>query len=321
MLSSSQIKWDCPNCQITITDHHKYYNNCQSMLIWTCVASEKSVYVSKCYPSSVHDITILRESGLLEHTEEHVQIIADKGYIGEQYVVTPKKKSCRGELTAEDKDFNRFISSARAAIENINQRIKTYAILGSIYKGPYDDLDKITKIVRVVVALCNLKLISSLLPKSSESSTTPAPSISSESLIASVALSTSTISFATHRAAQARMRKNCRLRKNRLLGNHREIIEEIVSMIRHTLGRPNIEDSQSELLSAIVDIANRDLVAVDNRRCTDTIQSCLTLDSLKEQLDIKGYRLSRTATYYRNLLDGSSKTIDHTLELQNFQRA
>ncbi|CAF1452706.1 unnamed protein product [Rotaria sordida] len=41
--------------------------------------------------------------------------------------------------------------------------------------------------------------LSSLLPKSSESSTTSAPSMSSESSIASGALSTSTISFATHR--------------------------------------------------------------------------------------------------------------------------
>ena len=114
--------------------------------------------MSKCYRGSVHDITVLRESGLLEHTEEHVQIIVDKGYIGEQYVITPRKKPRGGELTVEDKDFNRLISSARAAIENINRRIKTYAILGSIYRGAYDDFDKITRIAHVVSALCKLKL-------------------------------------------------------------------------------------------------------------------------------------------------------------------
>ncbi|CAF1213645.1 unnamed protein product [Rotaria sordida] len=123
-------------------------------------------HVSKCYPGSVHDITILRESGLLEHTKEHVQIIAGTGYIGEQYVITPKKKSRGGELTAEDKDFNRSISSARVAIENINQRIKTYTILRSTYKGTYDDLDKIIKISRVVAALCNLKLSKNPIRKS-----------------------------------------------------------------------------------------------------------------------------------------------------------
>jgi len=34
----------------------------------------------------IHDITVLRELGLLEHAEESVQIIGDKGYIGEEYV-------------------------------------------------------------------------------------------------------------------------------------------------------------------------------------------------------------------------------------------
>ncbi|CAF4575391.1 unnamed protein product [Rotaria sp. Silwood2] len=252
--SSSEIEWDCPECQTAITDRRKYCNSCQSMLVWTCVPSAKSaaelnfskstvnyflsavvdilyasaypklillpddmddeatahgpeqyhklivdstfiaihqpedsdqrkayyhaksptnyafkiqitcdfnhriVHVSKCYQGSVHDITVLRESGLLEHTEEHVQIIADKGYIGEQYVITSRKKPRGGELTTEDKDFNRSISSARAAIENINKRIKNYAILGSIYRGAYDDFDKITRIAHVVSALCNLKL-------------------------------------------------------------------------------------------------------------------------------------------------------------------
>jgi glutamate/tyrosine decarboxylase-like PLP-dependent enzyme len=87
-----------------------------------------------------------------------VQIIGDKGYIGEEYVVTPRKKPRERELTQEDKDFNRDINTARAAIENINQRLKTYAILGGTYRGPVDDPRKITKIIQVVAALCNLNL-------------------------------------------------------------------------------------------------------------------------------------------------------------------
>jgi len=70
-----------------------------------------------------------------------------------------KKKPHRGELTTEEKDFNYEINSARAAIENINQRIKTYAVIGSIYRGAIDDIDKITKISQVVCVLCNLNLI------------------------------------------------------------------------------------------------------------------------------------------------------------------
>ena len=73
-------------------------------------------------------------------------------------VVTPRKKPRGGELTTENKDFNRNICSTRAAIENINQRMKQYAIIGHIYRGSYSDFDKITKITRVVSALCNLNL-------------------------------------------------------------------------------------------------------------------------------------------------------------------
>ncbi|CAF4711402.1 unnamed protein product, partial [Rotaria sp. Silwood2] len=61
-------------------------------------------------------------------------------------------------LTNEDKDFNHEINSARAAIENINQRLETYGILGGVYRGDIDDFHKMTKITQVVSALCNMNL-------------------------------------------------------------------------------------------------------------------------------------------------------------------
>lgn len=39
----------------------------------------------------VHDMIVLRDSGLLEHVNNPVQIIADKEYIREGYVVAPRK--------------------------------------------------------------------------------------------------------------------------------------------------------------------------------------------------------------------------------------
>ncbi|CAF1206290.1 unnamed protein product [Didymodactylos carnosus] len=122
-----------------------------------CDFRHRIVHVSECYKGSVHDITILRESGLLEHVNDSVQIIADKGYIGEDYVITPRKKPRGRNLTSEDKDFNRDINSVRAAIENI-MRLKTHALLGGIYRGAIDDFRKITKIAQVVSALCNMNL-------------------------------------------------------------------------------------------------------------------------------------------------------------------
>ena len=124
----------------------------------TCDLNHRIVHVSKCYPGSAHDLTILRESGLFEYTEENVQIIGDKPYIGEQYVIIPWKKPRGSELTDEEKDFNRSIFSARTANENINRRVTSCGTLGTIYKGSYGDLEKIAKTAHVVLALCDLKL-------------------------------------------------------------------------------------------------------------------------------------------------------------------
>ncbi|CAF4668222.1 unnamed protein product, partial [Rotaria sp. Silwood2] len=128
--------------------HSKSATNYAFKVQIACDFHHQIVHVSECYHGSVHDITILRESGLLEHTEETVQMIADKGYIGEEYVITPKKKPYRGELTTEDKTYDRDINNPRATIENINQRLKTYTILGGIYRGAIDDFHKITKIAQ-----------------------------------------------------------------------------------------------------------------------------------------------------------------------------
>jgi hypothetical protein len=68
---------------------------------------------------------------------DYVQIIADKAHIGEEYVITPRKKPYGRELTDGDKDYNFHINSARGAI---------------------GDFHKATKIVQVVSALCNLSL-------------------------------------------------------------------------------------------------------------------------------------------------------------------
>ena len=97
---------------------------------------------------------ILRESRSLEHVEESVQRI----YGWREYVVTSRKNPHGRELTDEDKDFNFDINSARAAIENIIQRLKTYAIFGGVYRGAIGDFHKAAKIVHVISALCNPNL-------------------------------------------------------------------------------------------------------------------------------------------------------------------
>ena len=109
--------------------HAKSPTNCAIKVRIACDFCDRIVRVSECYHGSVHNITVLRESGLLEHVEESVHIISDKAYIDEEYVDTPRKKPHGRELTQEDKDFNRNINSAEATIENINQRLKLMLFL------------------------------------------------------------------------------------------------------------------------------------------------------------------------------------------------
>ncbi|CAF4756461.1 unnamed protein product [Rotaria sp. Silwood2] len=96
--------------------HPKSATNYASIIQIACDFSHRIVHVSEYYLGSVHDITIFRESGLLEHVNDSVQIIADKAYIAEEYVITPKKKPQKGELTSEEKSFNYEINSASQLI-------------------------------------------------------------------------------------------------------------------------------------------------------------------------------------------------------------
>ena len=65
-------------------------------------------------------------------------------------------------------------------------------------------------------------------------------------------------------------------------------------------GRNALEEQENMigLHSAILDIV-MPLSSADERRRTEVFNVCQSLDSLRSKLAEKGYRLSRTALYYR----------------------
>lgn len=63
-------------------------------------------------------------------------------------------------------------------------------------------------------------------------------------------------------------------------------------------GRPSLEDNQPGLLQAICDIATHGSSAADRRR-SEVLRSCKTLDELQTRLNEDGFFLSRTSTYRR----------------------
>lgn len=70
--------------------------------------------------------------------------------------------------------------------------------------------------------------------------------------------------------------------------------------LREQPGRPRLEEDQPELLNVIKEIAIHGSATHDRRR-TDEIRSCRTVSDLQKALELRGYSISRSATYLRCL--------------------
>jgi hypothetical protein len=75
----------------------------------------------------VHDLTMLRESGLLTLLHHNVFILADPGYNGESQIITPSKPS--QAFTPDQKLVNKLLNGHRALVENIRSRLKNWRCL------------------------------------------------------------------------------------------------------------------------------------------------------------------------------------------------
>ncbi len=79
-------------------------------------------------------------------------------------------------------------------------------------------------------------------------------------------------------------------------------------LYRRGVGRPRIEEQCPDLLQIIEEIAKVG-GASDDRRRSETIRPCLTLDDLREKIKQRGYDIKRTTLYYR-LLPHRASSID-----------
>lgn len=88
-------------------------------------------------PGKTHDFKLFKQSKVV--VNPRIKILSDSGYQGLQKKhansILPKKKSKKRPLTKEDKLFNRTLSSARVAIENVFAVLKKFKIIASIYRN------------------------------------------------------------------------------------------------------------------------------------------------------------------------------------------
>jgi len=87
-----------------------------------------------------------------------------------------------------------------------------------------------------------------------------------------------------------------------------ELHPQLKKLYRGGTGRPRVEEQCPDLLQIIEEIAKVG-AATDDRRQSEIIRPCLTLDDLSEKIKQRGYDIKRTTLYYR-LLPHRPKSID-----------
>jgi hypothetical protein len=123
----------------------------------TCDLSHRIVHVSHVVRGAEADVTLLRASGLLEQVDDEHKLMGDMGYRGEKNVVTPvsRKKLKSQELRMLEDEWTKRheLESERAAIEQVNARVKQWAIFGERWRGDDTTTEHIDHCVRAICAL------------------------------------------------------------------------------------------------------------------------------------------------------------------------
>ena len=97
----------------------------------------------------MHDAKAIKESGFLT-TLDSQSHIGDKGYIG-LGMITPTRKPAHGELTDSDRRNNTAINRVRYLIERVIANLKTWRVLHTDYRRPYDTFETTIQAVRGLI--------------------------------------------------------------------------------------------------------------------------------------------------------------------------
>ncbi len=104
-----------------------------------CTLAGQLAWISKPSAGSVHDAKAIKESEFLT-TLNGQSHIGDKGYIG-LGMITPAKKPAHGELTDTDRRNNTTINRVRYLIERVIANVKTWRVLHTDYRRPYNTFE------------------------------------------------------------------------------------------------------------------------------------------------------------------------------------
>ncbi|KKL07855.1 hypothetical protein LCGC14_2581830 [marine sediment metagenome] len=131
----------------------RHYPTCKTSLI----VNEHGVIraITDTSPGRTHDLTQIRQSGVLDDIPIHVGVVGDAGYIGlhndlpNHSVATAHKAQRNHPLEQAHKDINRELSSMRVIIENVICQLKHFRILSDRFRH---DVTKVHSDVFALIA-------------------------------------------------------------------------------------------------------------------------------------------------------------------------
>jgi hypothetical protein len=135
-----------------------------------CDFTHRIIDVSSVVRGAEADTTLLLDSGLLEQADEDHRILGDAGYKGPYGVITPASRNGRRpqelRMLEDERTQRHELQSARAAIEQVNARVKQWAIFRVGWRGAHPETTTIEPCVRAIVALTQLLMEDAPLRKS-----------------------------------------------------------------------------------------------------------------------------------------------------------
>jgi hypothetical protein len=104
------------------------------------------LHVSDPLPGSVHDAEAFRQAGLADILDLE-RTAADLGYLG-LGLITPYRTPPGGELTPEQKEFNKAVNQIRAPVERAIANFKVWRVMHTDYRRPLPTYEETFQAVR-----------------------------------------------------------------------------------------------------------------------------------------------------------------------------
>jgi hypothetical protein len=146
----------------TQKQHYSGKRKCHTLKTQVIVNEHGRIrHVSDSVPGSTHDLTLLRQSGVIDELPDGLSVVADCGYRGlqndlpDRSVALPYRPKDKQELPPEEKLHNHFISSIRVVVENTLCQMKHFRALDSVFRHC---LERYNEITRAIAGMVNWRL-------------------------------------------------------------------------------------------------------------------------------------------------------------------